>query len=97
MKHKARTVAAGLRSRARPRTRDDERPAESRRPAATGQEPVIRILPSAGDQGFYEVLPDQPASQQSYPDDTPKDTALLYLLGIAAALYLFALLFILFW
>ena len=92
---KARTVAAVLRSRARPRTQDDEHPAGALRPPAPGQEPVVRILHSDDNPGFSEVGPEQPG-QQGYPDDTLKETAQLCLLGIAIALYLLALIFILF-
>lgn len=92
---KARTAAAVLRSRARPRTQDDEHPAGSARLPAPGQEPVVRVLHSDDNPGFSEVWPKQ-SGQQNFPDDTLKETAQLCLLGIAIALYLLAMIFILF-
>lgn len=96
MKHKAHAVAVVLRSRAMRRAQDEEHPDEPRRQPATNQEPLVRILDSNNDRGLPEVWPDEPNNQQTYPDDQPKNTARLYLLGIAIILYLLALMFILF-
>lgn len=56
---------------------------------------MVRVLHADDNPGFSEVVPEQPG-QQSYPDDTLKETTQLCLIGIAIALYLLALIFILF-
>lgn len=63
---------------------------------APSQEPTVRILYLDHDQGAPEEWPVPPGSPQPSPDAPPKDTAWLYLFGIAVVLYLLALMFILF-
>lgn len=96
MKHKAHALAAVLRSRAVRRTQDDEHPAEAGRQQGVDQEPPVRILQLNNDRGLPGMWPDESTGQQTYRDDRPKETVQLYLLGIAIALYLLALMFILF-
>ncbi len=95
MKLKAPSVAFTLRNRLIRRGLEDELAASPRRQRTTTDVTPVRIIHPSSTREWPEVGPDDLEYQPTDPAEKPKDTLAFYVLGIAAVLYLLAMMFIL--